>query len=51
METSPRTLSSAQTFLMKVLFPPLWIGGFAIATAIFFLIPLGARRERWSSRS
>ena len=39
METSPRTLSSAQTFLMKVLFPPLWIGGFAIATAIFFLIP------------
>jgi hypothetical protein len=34
-----RTLSSAQTFLMKLVFPPLWIGGFAIATTTFFLAP------------
>ena len=27
MDTTPRTLSSAQTFFMKVIFPPIWIGG------------------------
>jgi len=32
-----RTLSSAQTFLMKFVFPFLWIGGFAVATASMFL--------------
>ncbi len=25
MNSLPRTLSSAQTFLMKALFPPLWM--------------------------
>src|SRR5882762_10333658 len=34
-----RTLSSAQTVLMKLVFPPLWIGGFAIATTTLFLAP------------
>lgn len=32
-----RTISSAQTLLMKVVFPPLWIGGFASATLAMFL--------------
>jgi hypothetical protein len=31
------TISSAQTFLTKVVLPVLWIGGFAIATIVFFL--------------
>ncbi len=39
MDTTPRTLSSAQTFFMKVIFPPIWIGGFALATATLFLSP------------
>ena len=39
MNTTPRTLSSAQTFLMKFVFPLLWIGGFALATAGLFLFP------------
>ena len=37
MDMTPRTLSSAQTFVMKVIFPPLWIGGFALGTASLFL--------------
>jgi hypothetical protein len=32
-----RTISSAQTFLMKVVFPVVWIGGFAIGTMAMFL--------------
>jgi len=36
---SPRDLSSAQTFLMKAIFPPLWIGGFVAATLSLFLAP------------
>jgi len=32
-----RTLSSAQTFLMKFVFPVLWIGGFAAGTTAMFL--------------
>ena len=32
-----RTLSSAQTFLMKFLFPVIWIGGFAVGTLVLFL--------------
>ena len=39
MESSPRLLSSRQTFIMKVLFPILWIGGFAAATLSLFLSP------------
>ena len=32
-----RTLSSAQTFWMKFVFPVLWIGGFAVGTTAMFL--------------
>jgi hypothetical protein len=32
----PRTISSAQTFLMKVVFPVIWIGGFGFGTAMLF---------------
>ncbi len=39
MESSARLLSSHQTFIMKVLFPILWIGGFAAATVSLFLFP------------
>jgi len=35
----PRTLSSGQTFYMKIILPPLWIGGFAFTTASLFLLP------------
>jgi len=35
--TFPRTLSSAQSFLMKVIFPILWIGGFGAATLNLWL--------------
>ncbi len=31
-----RTISSALTFAYKVIFPPLWIGGFALATIFLF---------------
>lgn len=31
-----RTLSSAQTFLMKFIFPSLWLVGFATATVVLF---------------
>jgi len=31
-----RTISSAQTFLMKFMFPVLWMGGFALGTATLF---------------
>ena len=31
-----RTISSAQTYLMKVVFPVLWIGGFALGTIVLF---------------
>jgi hypothetical protein len=39
VNSEPRPLSSAQTFVMKVLFPVIWIGGFAIATLSLFLFP------------
>jgi hypothetical protein len=39
MESSPRLLSSRQTFITKVLFPIIWIGGFAVATLSLFLFP------------
>ncbi len=39
MYTSPRTLSSADTFITKTLLPPLLIGTFAFFTASFFLWP------------
>src|SRR5215813_7511581 len=32
-----RTLSARQTFLMKVIFPTLWIAGFGIGTLLLFL--------------
>jgi hypothetical protein len=32
-----RTLSSAQTFLMKFVFPVFWISGFAVCTAAMFV--------------
>jgi hypothetical protein len=31
-----RTISSAQTYLMKVIFPVLWIGAFSAATMLLF---------------
>ncbi|MBI1748653.1 MAG: hypothetical protein HYR55_19010 [Acidobacteria bacterium] len=31
-----RTISSAQTYLMKVIFPVIWIGGFTIGTLLLF---------------
>ena len=31
------TLSSAQTFVMKVIFPAMWIGAFAFVTVLLFL--------------
>jgi len=39
MESSATLLSSRETFIMKVLFPILWIGGFAAATVGLFLFP------------
>ncbi len=33
----PRTLSSAQTFVMKYIFPTMWISGFGIGTLGLFL--------------
>ena len=39
MDSEPRTLSSAQTFVMKFVFPVVWIAGFAIATLTLFLSP------------
>ena len=32
----PRTISSAQTFVMKFVFPVIWIGGFGFGTARLF---------------
>jgi hypothetical protein len=31
-----RTLSSAQTFWLKLVFPPLWISGFGLGTLVLF---------------
>jgi len=39
MESSATLLSSRETFIMKVLFPILWFGGFAAATVGLFLFP------------
>ena len=39
MYSTPRTLSSGQTFYMKVILPPLWIGGFGFATVTLFFFP------------
>lgn len=39
----PRTLSSAQTFLMKVIIPAIWIIGFAAVTIATFLSPTFSR--------
>jgi len=39
MNAEPQTLSSAQTFFMKFVFPVVWIGGFAAATLSLFLSP------------
>src|SRR6266550_3217326 len=39
MESGPRTLSSAQTFWLKFVFPVAWIGGFALVTLSLFLSP------------
>ena len=33
----PRTISSAQTFIMKWVFPAVWIGGFGLATCALWL--------------
>jgi len=32
----PRTISSAQTFVMKLVVPLVWIGGFGFGTAALF---------------
>jgi len=46
MTAHPRTLSSAQTFLMKVIFPVVWIVGFGIGTlALWFDAMHGAAGE------
>ncbi len=37
--STPRRLSSAQTFLTKIVLPVVWIGGFALATASLFFTP------------
>ncbi len=42
-ESDAATISSAQTLFMKFVFPPLWIGGFVIATLVMFLVP----RSQW----
>jgi len=34
----PRTLSSAMTLVFKVIFPSVWIGGFAVGTAQLFVL-------------
>ncbi|HMA94677.1 MAG TPA: hypothetical protein VKP30_18430 [Polyangiaceae bacterium] len=39
------TLSSANTFFYKVVFPVLWIGGFTIGTAMLFLTGVDARQD------
>ena len=39
MDSELHTLSSAQTFVMKYVFPVVWIGGFAIGTLSLFLSP------------
>jgi hypothetical protein len=39
MDPELHTLSSAQTFVMKYVFPPVWIGGFALTTLSLFLSP------------
>src|SRR5882672_3550562 len=36
MQPSSRSLSSQLTFLMKFVFPAVWIGGFAIGTLVLF---------------
>ena len=38
----PRTISSMQTFVMKFIFPALWIGGFTLFTLSLFLRPATA---------
>ena len=42
MDPQPTTVSSSQTFFIKCVFPPLWIGGFAAGTIAIFTsrIPL-----------
>lgn len=40
-----RTLSSAQTFFLKVVLPTLYIGGFAVVTALFFARAPGFRES------
>lgn len=37
--TDPRTLSSAQTFIMKYVFPVIWISAFALVTLLMFVSP------------
>ena len=39
MNNPARPLSSAQTFVTKLIYPLIWIGGFAFLTAILFLAP------------
>ena len=39
MNSEPQTISSAQTFFLKFVFPVVWIGGFAAATLSLFLGP------------
>src|SRR5512142_460229 len=39
MDHEPYTISSAQTFVMKFIFPAVWIGGFAATTLSLFLFP------------
>ena len=40
MAPGKRTLSSGQTFLMKFVFPTLWISGFGLGTALIWFGPL-----------
>jgi len=43
-----RTISSAQTFFLKVVLPPLWIGTFAVVTLLFFVGAPGFRESHGS---
>jgi hypothetical protein len=44
-----RTLSSAQTFLMKFVFPLVWLSGFATGTTAMFLTDAQATRDNLDS--
>ena len=46
---TPRTLSSAQTFLSKFVFPAVWITGFGIATLSMWINPIAGHSANAAS--